>query len=40
MLKKRRLTSIMKTEMNFVLRKKPLHNEKKGIIVFCEINSQ
>ena len=40
MLKKRRLTTIIKAEMNFVLRKKPFTMKKKGIIVFYEIFSQ
>ena len=40
LLRKQRLATIKKGEMNFVLRKKTLHNEKKGIIVFCEIFSQ
>ena len=40
LLKKRRLTTItFKAEINFALRKKTLTNEKKGIIVFCEIFS-
>ena len=33
-------TKIIKAEMNFVLRKKTLRNEKMGIIVVCEIFSQ
>ena len=40
MLKKQRLTTIIKAEMNFVLRKKPFTMKKKDIIVLCENFSQ